>query len=118
MSTERRCDSPRAGRAPSSAGAAVGGSRFQTFGFVVLRRFFDARLLGAELDQALLHGTSLEAPGGGEIRFRYVPMMTAETPVSIALLDRLESVPQRCSAARRSRRAPRGCATVATLHGT
>ncbi|MEP7124118.1 MAG: phytanoyl-CoA dioxygenase family protein [Byssovorax sp.] len=71
---------------------AIDVSRFQTFGFLVLRRYFDARRLGAEMDESLLKGTSSEAPDGGEIRFRYLPMMTAETPFSLALLDRLEAV--------------------------
>jgi predicted acetyltransferase len=77
---------------PRGESAAIDVTRFQTFGFLVLRGFFDAARLGAELDQAMLDGAPSEAPGGGEIHFQYLPMMTAETPVSLALLDRLETV--------------------------
>src|SRR6185503_18286966 len=49
-------------------------ARFEldAFGFVVLRQFFDPAPLAAEI--------------------QYVPMMTAETPVSLSLLDRAETV--------------------------
>jgi len=68
-------------------------SYFQTFGFVVLRRFFDPGLLGAEIDRALLEGLVLSSEASGvEMRFQYVPMMSAATPVSLSLLDRLEAV--------------------------
>jgi hypothetical protein len=69
-------------------------ARFQTFGFIVLRQAFDPRPLAAEIDRVLREGlvSSGEAPGDGEIRFRYVPMMSAETPVSLSLLDSLAPV--------------------------
>jgi len=69
-------------------------SHFQTFGFVVLRGAFDPRPLAAEIDRALRDGIvpSSGTSGGGEIRFQYLPMMTAETPVSLSLLDRFEAV--------------------------
>jgi hypothetical protein len=67
---------------------------FRAFGFTVLRGAFDPGPLSAEIDRVLREG--LVAPsdvwGGGEIHFRYVPMMSAETPVSLSLLDRLEAV--------------------------
>jgi hypothetical protein len=70
---------------------------YQTFGFVVLRGIFDPRALAAELDRAMREGLvsssyPFEAPGGGKIRFRYVPMMSARTPVSLSLLDLLAPV--------------------------
>jgi hypothetical protein len=63
-------------------------SEFRAFGFVVLRRYFDPAPLGAEVDHALAHGIDAEFERGGAIRFQYVPMMTAETPQSLSLLDR------------------------------
>lgn len=73
---------------------AIDASHFRTFGFVVLRRFFDPAPLGAEIDRVMHDGlvASANPSAGGPIRFRYVPMMTAETPASLALLDRLEAV--------------------------
>jgi hypothetical protein len=67
---------------------------FRTFGFVVLRRFFEPGPLAAEIDRVLRDGLvpSSDPLVGGEIRFRYAPMMTAETPASLALLDRLEPI--------------------------
>src|SRR5262245_21722905 len=70
---------------------------FQTFGFVVLRGAFDPRPLAAEIDRVMRDGLvsstfSSDAPGDGKIRFRYVPMMSAETPVSWSLLDQLAPV--------------------------
>lgn len=72
-------------------------AHFRTFGFVVLRRFFEPGPLGAEIDRALRDGLvgSVDPSAGGAIRFRYVPMMTAETPVSLGLVDRLEAVAAR-----------------------
>lgn len=72
----------------------VDASHFRTFGFVVLRRFFEPRALAAEIDRVLASGlvSAPVASGGDEMRFQYVPMMTAETPVSLALLDRAEAV--------------------------
>lgn len=63
---------------------------FRAYGFGVLRRFFDPRPLAAEIDRALHDGLVPRASGAEDIRFHYVPMMTAETPTSLALLDRLE----------------------------
>jgi hypothetical protein len=69
-------------------------NHFQTFGFVVLRRFFEPGLLTDEIDRVLHDGpvSSAEVARGGEIRFQYVPMMTAETPVSLSLLERIGAV--------------------------
>jgi hypothetical protein len=67
---------------------------FQVFGFVVLRAAFDPAPLAREVDDVLreaANATSSVPMGGGEIRFEYVPMMTARTPASLALLDRLET---------------------------
>jgi hypothetical protein len=66
----------------------------QTFGFLVLRHFFDPRLIAAEIDQVMRNGpqASFEVTRGKEIHFQYVPMMTAETPGSLWLLDRTETV--------------------------
>lgn len=67
---------------------------FQAFGFAVLRGFFDANALADEVDQALLQGL-VRAPEvwhGEGARFQYVPMMTARTPLSLALLDRAETL--------------------------
>jgi hypothetical protein len=67
---------------------------FQTFGLVVLRRFFDPLPLAAEVDRAFYDGckSSSSTRGALSVRFRYVPMMSGETPVSLSLLDRLETV--------------------------
>ena len=67
---------------------------FQAFGFLVLRHFFDPRLIAAEVDEVMRNGrwSSFEVPGSKEIHFQYVPMMTAETPGSLRLLDRTETV--------------------------
>jgi len=64
-------------------------SYFQTFGFIVLRQFFEARPLAKEIDQVLNDGllASSYVSQYGEIRFQYVPMMSATTPASLALLD-------------------------------
>ena len=65
---------------------------FQTFGFVVLRRFFEPSPLAAEIDSVMADGPGADVSRSGDIRFQYVPMMTAETPVSLSLLDRAETV--------------------------
>jgi hypothetical protein len=65
---------------------------FHTFGFVVLRRFFEPSPLAAEIDRVMADGLNAELSRSGDIRFQYVPMMTVETPVSLSLLDRAESV--------------------------
>lgn len=65
---------------------------FDARGFIVLRRAFDPGPLSAEVDQALregLQGGFSARLGDGEVQGHYVPMMTARTPVSRALLDRL-----------------------------
>lgn len=69
-------------------------AHFHTFGFVVLRRCFDPQPLAAEIDRVMTDGLvpSVDPSAGGEIRFRFVPMMSAETPQSLALYDRLEAV--------------------------
>ena len=65
---------------------------FRTFGFAVLRQFFDPRPLAAEIDQVMHDGLVADVSRTGEIRFQYVPMMTARTPASLLLLDRVEAV--------------------------
>ena len=77
-----------------SADEPVNVPYFHTFGFVVLRQFFDPRRIAGEIDRVLQDGRrcSVEASGGAEIRFQYAPMMTAETPGSLWLLDRTEAV--------------------------
>ena len=52
---------------------------FRTFGFVVLRQFFDPNPLAAEIDRVMRDGLVSALSSGGEIRFEYVPMMTAGT---------------------------------------
>lgn len=72
---------------------AVDVAYFQTFGFVVLRHAFDPRSLAAEIGRVMCDGlVSASRASSSEIRFNYVPMMTAETPVSLSLLDRAEAV--------------------------
>jgi len=64
---------------------------FRTFGFVVIRRAFDAGALCDEVDRALhegSHGTFQSAVARG----RYVPMMGERTPVSLGLLDQFTPV--------------------------
>jgi hypothetical protein len=67
---------------------------FQAFGFLVLRHFFDPRLIAAEIDQVMRNGrrSSFEVSRGEEIHFQYVPMMTAENTRQLMLLDRTETV--------------------------
>jgi hypothetical protein len=66
---------------------------FRTFGFVTIRRFFDAIAIGAEIDQVMRRGiASQKPPHYSGINFQYVPMMTAETPVSLMLLDRVAAL--------------------------
>ena len=63
---------------------------FRTFGFVIIREFFDAASIGEEIDQVMRRGiASPEITHYDGINFQYVPMMTAETPVSLTLLDRV-----------------------------
>jgi hypothetical protein len=65
---------------------------FRTFGFVVLRQFFDPSPLVAEIDRVMHEGLVSDVSSSGEIRFQYVPMMTAGTPASLTLLDRAQAV--------------------------
>jgi hypothetical protein len=61
---------------------------FHAFGFVVLRRAFDADALRDELDRALDAGAPA-AIATMRARVQYVPMMSsARTPTSLSLLDR------------------------------
>jgi hypothetical protein len=61
----------------------------RTAGFVVIPQFFDAAPLAEEIDQVMRRGlTSEDVTEYSGINFQYVPMMTAETPVSLSLLDR------------------------------
>jgi hypothetical protein len=67
-------------------------SAFRAFGFLVLRRFFDPGPLSDEIDAVL---ADIDAAGPYEsdrVRFQYVPMMTEQTPASLALLDRSDTV--------------------------
>jgi Phytanoyl-CoA dioxygenase (PhyH) len=65
---------------------------FRTFGFGVLRQFFDPYPLAVEIDRVMYDGLVTDHSTLGEIHFQYVPMMTAKTPVSLSLLDRIEAV--------------------------
>jgi hypothetical protein len=67
---------------------------FRAFGFLLLRQFFDPELLSSEIDHALSRGLdrSSDLRRFDDISFQYVPMMTAETPASLALLDAAETV--------------------------
>jgi hypothetical protein len=71
--------------------------RFQTSGFLVLREFFDPVLLAREMDSVLEDAFSSASPAFhyDGIHFQYVPMMTARTPESLVLLDRLAVVAER-----------------------
>src|SRR5262245_47797743 len=65
---------------------------FRTFGFIVLREFFDAGPLAAEIASVMADGLCTRRSDVSEIQFQYVPMMTAQTPESLSLLDRAEGV--------------------------
>jgi len=65
---------------------------FRTFGFGVLRQFFDPGPLAAEIDRAMNDGLVSRVSRTEKIDFQYVPMMTAQTAVSLSLLDRIEPV--------------------------
>src|SRR5262245_26552637 len=65
---------------------------FRTFGFAILREFFDASSLAEELDRVMGKGITSRITHYEGINFQYVPMMTAETPVSLTLLDRAGAV--------------------------
>jgi hypothetical protein len=60
-------------------------------GFVVLDAFFDPAPLSVEVDRALADGCQLESAANVAVgnSFRYVPMMSETTPVSLSLLDAL-----------------------------
>jgi hypothetical protein len=61
----------------------------RTFGFVVIRQFFEAAPLADEIDRVLRPGSaSQQVAHYSGLNFQYVPMMTAETPASLSLLDR------------------------------
>jgi hypothetical protein len=69
--------------------ASVAADILRTFGFIVMRQFFDADPLADEIDRVMRDGfASQRITDYGGINFQYVPMMTAETPVSLSLLDR------------------------------
>lgn len=67
---------------------------FRAFGFVVLRKYFQPDPLAKELDWVLQDSSppSLEDSYNKVARFQYAPMMTADTPESLCLLDRAEKV--------------------------
>jgi len=69
-------------------------ARFQTFGFLVLRRFFEPAPLADEIDRVMNDGllSSHGLTRSGQIHFQYVPMMTSRTPASLSLLDRTEAI--------------------------
>ena len=61
----------------------------RTFGFAVIRQFFEAASLSDEIDRVMCSAfVSQRVAHYSGINFQYVPMMTAETPVSLSLLDR------------------------------
>ena len=79
--------------APSMEIGAFGVAYFRTFGFVVLRHAFDPRPLAEEIERVMRDGLVPGSRGSGsENRFNYVPMMTAETPVSLSMLDGAEAI--------------------------
>lgn len=63
--------------------------RLRKLGFLVLRQFFDPSALSAEMDRVLKDAFSASTPVSrfDGIHFEYVPMMTANTPESLSLLD-------------------------------
>lgn len=69
--------------------ASLPADTLRTFGFVVMRRFFDAHPLADEIDRVMRQGVPTQRTADYHgIHFQYVPMMTAETAVSLSLLDR------------------------------
>lgn len=61
----------------------------RTFGFAVIRQFFQAAPLADEIDRVMYRAfESRRTVDHSGIHFQYVPMMTSETPVSLSLLDR------------------------------
>jgi len=81
-------------RSEPSSGRFVDEFHFRIFGFVVLRQFFDPRSIAGEIDSVMLHGQrpSPKESRGGDFQFQYVPMMTAETPGSLSLLDHSQGI--------------------------
>jgi hypothetical protein len=62
----------------------------RTFGFGIIRGFFEATSLTEEIDRVMRRGlVSQQATHYSGINFQYVPMMIAETPASLTLLDRV-----------------------------
>jgi len=76
----------------SSGSTSSPAAAFRTFGFGVLRQFFDPRPLAAEIDRVMHEGLVSRVSTTEKIHFEYVPMMTAQTPTSLSLLDRIEAV--------------------------
>jgi hypothetical protein len=72
----------------------LGIDRLRKLGFLVLRQFFDPGVLSAEMDRVLTDAFSSSTPISrfDGIHFEYVPMMTANTPESLCLLDRTAAV--------------------------
>ena len=70
---------------------------FQVSGFLILRQFFDPGPLTAEIDRVLHDAFKLSSPVSryDGIHFQYVPMMTANTPESLSLLDCTATVAER-----------------------
>jgi hypothetical protein len=70
---------------------------FEASGFLILRQFFDSRLLSAEVDRVLQDAFESSSPVSRYegIHFQYVPMMTENTPESLSLLDRTAIVAER-----------------------
>ncbi len=58
----------------------------------MLRQFFDPLPLAAEIDKVMRDGRLRGGSDSNNIRFQYVPMMTAQTPVSLSLLDRAAEI--------------------------
>jgi Phytanoyl-CoA dioxygenase (PhyH) len=73
---------------------AIDTDYFRTFGFLVLRQFFDPGPLAPEIDEVLEEGlaSASDVSRYDGIQFQYVPMMTARTPASLSLLDQTEAV--------------------------
>jgi hypothetical protein len=70
---------------------------FHASGYLILRQFFDPDPLSSEMDRILHEAFSRSSPVSryDGIHFQYVPMMTANTPVSLSLLDRTSTVAER-----------------------
>src|SRR5678816_1645997 len=61
---------------------------FRREGVLVVPQFFDAASLAKEIDQVMKRAFPPQrVTNYSGIHFQYVPMMTAETPVSLSLLD-------------------------------